>query len=176
MKRQSGFTLGELMVSLAVAGITLSVGVPGFSDFIANQTQTNATNDLVTAMTLARSEAIKQNRYVSVCKSNNGSDCATGDNWNGGWIVFANTAQANAGVVDAGELVIRSFQPSDTDRAVTASVADLNFVAFRPTGTVTVSATWTICDDRGDYHARAVFVDRAGRARSVVPTGSPVCN
>ncbi len=174
LSKNRGFTLAELMIGLAVTGITLSVGVPGFADFISNQTQTSSTNDLVLAMTLARSEAIKQNRFVSVCESSDGLQCGTTGNWKGGWIVFANTSQANADTVDATETVIRYFERNRNERDIDPSVADLNFVAFRPSGTVTVSATWVICDHRGTDFARAVFVDRAGRARSAEPVGA-VC-
>ncbi|MDH3587827.1 MAG: GspH/FimT family pseudopilin [Gammaproteobacteria bacterium] len=167
MRGMAGFTVAELMISLAVTGITLSIGVPGFSSFIANQTQTNATNELVTAMTLARSEAIKQNRFVTVCKSSDGLQCGTTNDWEDGWIVFANTNQANANTVDINETVIRAFEINSDGRSVNPDVTGLNFVAFRPTGTVNINATWLICDSRGDLHARAVQVDRAGRARSV---------
>lgn len=170
MLRQKGFTLAELMVALAVTGITLSVGVPGFTDFVANQTQTATTNDLVLAMTLARSEAIKQNRFVTVCESADGLQCGTTGNWNDGWIVFANTSQVNAGTVDATEVVLRIFESGRRDRKIVAdAAAAANFVAFRPSGTVTVSATWLVCDHRGKHFAKSVFVDRAGRARSVDP-------
>lgn len=174
MRCQQGFTLTELMVGLAVMGLTLGIGVPEFSDFVANQTQTSATNDLVTAMTLARSEAIKQNRYVTVCKSDDGLRCGARGGWESGWIVFANTSQLNAATVDPGETVIKAFERNDDKRKITTSVAGLNFVAFRPTGTVTANATWVLCDKRGDVHAKAVAVDRAGRARTVTPEPPPV--
>lgn len=170
---QSGFTLTELMVGLTVAGITLSVGVPSFSGFVANQTQTRITNDLVIAMGLARSEAIKQNRFVTVCKSDDGLQCNVAARWEDGWIVFANTNQANADTVDAGETVIKYFEATGDDRTIEAETAGVNLVSFRPTGTVTVATNWAICDSHGAERARMVSVDRAGRARVVAKNDLP---
>lgn len=170
--REEGFTVAELMIGLAVAGITLTMGVPGFTDFVANQTQTTATNEIVTAMTLARSEAIKRNAYVTVCRSRDGVQCSGGsDEWHNGWIVFANTSQDNAATLDADETLLRYFDRRGDKRTIEPNVAGLDFVAFRPTGTVTTSAVWVLCDKRGADHARAVFVDRAGRARALPPHG-----
>lgn len=163
--RQNGFTLAELMVGLAVAGITLTVGVPSMSRFIANQGQVAAGNELVTAMMLARSEAIKQNRFVTVCHSADGQQCSAGEDWHNGWIVFANTSQANADTVDANEQVIRYFNRRGDPRTVSADTAGLNFVSFSPTGTVPTAVTWVLCDRRGEDEARGVALNRAGRAR-----------
>lgn len=173
MRRQSGFTLAELMIGLAVAGITVSVGVPSFSNFMATQAQTAATNDFVMALSLARSEAIKQSRHITVCRSQTGAQCEAGTDWGVGWIVFANTAAGNAGVLDPGETVLRRFSGQGGDREIEPNVAGLNFVSFRPVGTVNAAAVWTLCDHRGPAYSRAVIVDRAGRARAVHPAPDP---
>ena len=162
--RQSGFTLSELMIGLAVTGITLGVGVPSFSGFVASQTQTRVANELVVAMTLARSEAIKQNRFVTVCKSDNGLQCNTAARWEDGWIVFSNGNQTNAATVDANETVIKYFEAAGSDRTIEPGDAGLAFIAFRPSGTATVPSDWSVCDTNGTTGARMIRVNRAGRA------------
>lgn len=59
-----GFTLIELMVTIAVAAILLAVAVPSFRHLIISNRLTTAANDVVTALTVARSEAIKRNADV----------------------------------------------------------------------------------------------------------------
>jgi len=100
-----GFTLIELMVTVAVAGVVLTVGVPSFREMIQeNRAATNA-NSFVTAVHFARNEAIKRGQRVSLCKSVDGATCTTSGGWQQGWIVFLDPN--NAGVVDTGETIIR---------------------------------------------------------------------
>ena len=81
-QQQSGFTLYELMIVLAIGSIILVVAVPSFSGVMDNQRMTAATNEMVMTLNLAKSEAIKRVAYVSVCKSNNGVNCsAAGTSW-----------------------------------------------------------------------------------------------
>ena len=79
-KQVSGFTLLELMVVVAIAGIMMALSVPTFKDMIRNTRLTTYANELVTSLNIARSEAIKRGQYVVVRK--------TGANWENGWQVF----------------------------------------------------------------------------------------
>jgi len=83
-----GFTLLELMVSLAILAILLAIGVPGFQSFIQNR-QFNASLDgLESALYLARSEAITRAENITLCRRNSGGNaCENGNNWNNGWLV-----------------------------------------------------------------------------------------
>ncbi len=71
-----GFTVLELMVTLAVAGVLVTVGVPGFTEIVRNNRVTAQTNELVTAINLARSEAIKRGRNVAVAVTESGNGWA----------------------------------------------------------------------------------------------------
>jgi type IV fimbrial biogenesis protein FimT len=66
MERYRGFTLVELMVTLAVLAILITVGIPAFGDLVRNNRVTSQTNELVTALNIARSEAVKRGRNVQV--------------------------------------------------------------------------------------------------------------
>lgn len=85
----AGFTLIELMVTLAIAVILASIAAPSFQNMLASQRVRAATSDLITHLMLARSEAIKQNRSITLL-SNAGEEA-----WQGGWRIFpANAAAA----------------------------------------------------------------------------------
>lgn len=79
-RRVVGFTLIELMVTVAVAVILSMVAVPSFRQFILNQRIKNTSYDLVSALTMARSEAITRNAPVSLA--------ASGASWANGWCVI----------------------------------------------------------------------------------------
>ncbi|KRB67837.1 GspH/FimT family pseudopilin [Noviherbaspirillum sp. Root189] len=76
---QSGFTLPELLVTVAITGVLLGIAVPSFSEFIKGMAVRSASFDLYSALTLARSEAIKRNREVVLTPATDG--------WKNGWTV-----------------------------------------------------------------------------------------
>ncbi|MGD8914113.1 MAG: GspH/FimT family pseudopilin [Candidatus Thiodiazotropha sp.] len=60
MHRKRGFTLAELMVAIAIAGILVAIGVPSYLDFVERNTITTTSNELLGGLLLARSEAVRQ--------------------------------------------------------------------------------------------------------------------
>lgn len=84
---QQGFTLGEILAVLAVAGIGLALAVPGLQALGHDNSRAAAVNQLVGSLHLARSEAITRNRPVALCASSTGTGCNSHD-WSDGWIVF----------------------------------------------------------------------------------------
>ena len=89
MDREIGFTLVELLITIVVVSILLAMGAPAFKDFIKNNRVTAQTNDLVSAIQLARSEALKRGTNAVVCASSDQSTCTGKDTWAEGWIVFS---------------------------------------------------------------------------------------
>ena len=127
MNKLSGFTLVELLITMAVAAILLAIGIPSFR-YVTNSNRIAAEiNGLLGDLQFARSEAIKEGQPVSVCVSASGTGCAANTNtWQSGWIVFSDL-NAN-GAVDAGDVILRIQKPfSSTD----------TFVATQNVGAVT---------------------------------------
>ncbi|MCK7576248.1 MAG: GspH/FimT family pseudopilin [Chromatiales bacterium] len=85
---QRGFTLVELVVTVSLVAILISIGVPSFQNLIRNNRAIAITNDLVLAIQLARSEAVKQQREMTLCRRNAvGDDCENGADWSAGWLI-----------------------------------------------------------------------------------------
>lgn len=162
-----GFTLIELMVTIAVLGLLLSIAVPSFEQVMLDSRRTSDVNELLLSLNLARSEALKRNRHVTICKSDDGATCATGTTpWKKGWIVFVNNGSANVSSVEAGEeiLLVKGRLKKSIDLTPSATVTD--FASFRPDGRVNAPAAFTLCDKRGADHARGIFVSATGRPTS----------
>lgn len=166
MCKESGFTLIELMIAVALVAILLATAVPALDDFTNNSRQTGAINDFVSAMHLARNTAITTNSRVTMCPSAGGANCElTG--WNSGWIVFRD-ANSN-GNRDAGETIVTAAV--SVDRLTIQSGEFPQFLMYRPNGrAMTVAVTgnsgeFSVCDDRGAEHAKVVLVDLSGRPR-----------
>jgi type IV fimbrial biogenesis protein FimT len=86
-KKQHGFSLVELMVVIAVAGILAAAAAPSFSGMINNMRQTSAVSLLTGDLNRARGEAIKRNHRVILCVRLNDTTCGTGTNWANGWLI-----------------------------------------------------------------------------------------
>lgn len=79
VSRNRGFTLMELLITLAVVAIVASLAVPSFQNMIATQRVRSAANDLVTSLNFARSEAVKRNASVTMTPAAGG--------WSDGWTI-----------------------------------------------------------------------------------------
>lgn len=134
MKNQQGFTLVELLITILVASILLATAVPAFNDFIQNNRITATSNELVTALAVARSEAIRRRGPVSLCSSANQATCANSANWGTGWIVFSD--RNTVGTVDGTDRVLRVWGATPTGFTVTANNG-AQFVAFDRLGAAT---------------------------------------
>src|SRR5580765_3858290 len=159
--RPHGHTLIEMLVALAIVGVVAGWALPGFRELALNAARAQQVNAFLQAIYLARSEAIKRNAVVSLCPSPDGEVCASGNDWHGGWIVFANLDRDSPAVRDAGEVLLRAY-PSWTDGRIDANRTTLSFRAFGQSG---VTATVTFCDVRGSRSARAVIISQTGRPR-----------
>lgn len=85
---QKGFTLIELMVTLAVLAIVLGIAIPSFNSMLQDSRAASLGSELQGALQFARSEAVKRRQAVLLCRGNaGGSSCENGTNWVGGWLV-----------------------------------------------------------------------------------------
>ena len=103
MQKQSGFTLIELMIAIAILGIVVSLGIPSFAKLIAENRVSGVTNEFNAALQVARSEAVRRGTAVSI-RSVGGAET-----FQGGWNVFAETATSSGstGSFETGDTYIR---------------------------------------------------------------------
>lgn len=143
-RRMSGFSVTELVVVILVVAIIAGIGAPSFKYVTTSNRVATEINGLVGDLQFARSEAIKQGEPVTVCASTDGATCNGGNNWQGGWIVFLDSAVGGTlGVVDPGEAIIRTQPafnpPGDTLQPLAGlnlSAVTFNRVGYGSTGNV----------------------------------------
>ena len=139
-KPDTGFTLIELIITLVIAGVLLTVAIPSIRTFLQDSRIVSQSNELVAALSFARSEAIKRYATVSLCASDDASDC-TDTEWQDGWIVF--TDGGVPGTVDGGDTILKAQQALD-GRLILNGPA---FVSYLSSGML-VAACEGCIDDR----------------------------
>ncbi|MEW5011411.1 MAG: GspH/FimT family pseudopilin [Cycloclasticus sp.] len=180
--KQPGFTLVELLITLIIAGILLTIGVPSYQDFVRkNQTITNA-NNLVTALNLARSEAIK--RGVQVTLQRKGSSSQT---WEGGWDVYTDingngalNDDADANLCETGEdCLLRTYADLPAGFTLRTGGNFADWVGYLPSGLSSSGGslgndTFRLCAGNANTsQSRAIIISPSGRPRT--ETGTNTC-
>jgi type IV fimbrial biogenesis protein FimT len=161
MHRGRGFTLLELLITLAVAGILVTVAIPDFAAMIRYNRAVTAVNSLVRALNFARYSAISRDRYVTLCRSENGRDCSNDANWEDGWLIFVNLDRDSPAHVDPGEPVLHVQGPLPTGAHV---LSNRTAFTFRPRGTRSTNGTLLYCST-ADTHDQALIISVTGRIR-----------
>lgn len=180
--QQHGFTLVELLVSMAVLAVLLGIAVPSFQAVVASSQLSSRTNDLVGALSLARSEAIRRGVRVTLCKSSDGASCASTGDWDQGWITFVDTTRSGTdAAVDSGETVIQIYQGNANAVSIKGSTNVANYVSFASDGRAKVMAgtpqTGTLrpCSSStalsNDSRARSIEITTTGRVSSTSVSG-----
>ncbi|VUD52915.1 Fimbrial protein [Thalassocella blandensis] len=145
MQRQDGFTLVELMVTLAIFAILMVLAVPSFNSQIQNNRSQAIGEDLTTALKYARSEAVKRGQSVTICASNaNNSGCSNDTStWSNGWLVLLDAAAPTSSSINPGEILrVWGDVPSNAQISVvttpnTSSTGTaISFIRYASTGTL----------------------------------------
>lgn len=172
MPRQArGITLVEMLAVVSIVGILTAVAVPNMSGFVVNNRLSGTANDLVTALSLARSESILRGAPVVLRRTS-----AAEQDWNGGWELFVDldgNGVRDTGA-DSGEIVLRAGGAMNTPLSMFSSTAAADGIRFLPNGRVrplgTGAALFMICydglvADAGRSYSRAILVSDSGRIR-----------
>ncbi|PPD50169.1 MAG: pilus assembly protein FimT [Methylobacter sp.] len=177
-KSLPGFTLVELMVTLAVASILVGIATPSFQTMISNSRLTSTTNDFIGALTFARSEAVKRGIPVTILHRD-----PTPAVWETGWDIFADANGDNTFNPEVAtqcspnqDCLLRSHEALHPGYTLSSGGVYDERVTFlasgRPDPSLGLGDTFTLCDGTHDSAQSRQIIINFGRARVSVATGN----
>ncbi len=172
MDRLRGFTVIELLVTIALLAVILTTAVPALARFVEQQRLTATANHLVTHLQYARGQALDHNTLVAACPSGDGRTCTGGNRWEDGWIVYLDPDKAG-----------QPARPEDVLRVVegtpqlTMHSGGRHRVRFRGSGMAYgTNLTIRVCTPGNPEAARAVIVSNPGRVRATRDVDPAECS
>ena len=165
--RNRAFTLYELLITLALVAMLVTIGLPSFSTLAAKSRQSAEINALFHAFHQARKESIMRRRVVSLCPSLDGQRCNRTRDWSTGWLLFYDPA----GTAWAGDGIVSRHRVSDSIQVS----ANRQMFTSRGTRKRTTNGTIVFCDRRGRTPPKALVISYTGRPRvaETRPDGTP---
>lgn len=175
-----GFTLLELMITLAVAAIMMSIALPSFMGLIRDSRMTTDANIILTSINYARSEAVTRNVQVTILRQGGGVS-----EWEGGWNIF--TDFNGNGICDDGcdatnlgeDELLKTYDGVEKGYTLRTGGNYPTWMAYLPSGMSegsgpNVNDTFRLCDPDADtINSRAININVLGRAR--ISRGTALC-
>ena len=174
----------ELLATMLIASILLSIAVPQLSRFGLSAARAKGATELYSALNLARSESVARNTPVVLCRrdwytSEAYPQCATGSGtWTQGWIVFQDSDGSFSGnepdsvddIIGTFERVGRTTPTQDEDAfEILTTLSDATHLQFQPNGRTQQRVQFTFCENSGRLRdARLIDVALSGRV-SLIP-------
>lgn len=157
----AGYSLYELIMTLALVGLILTLGLPSLGKIAANQRLHVEVNALFHAIHLARKESIVRRRVVSICPTRDGAGCLPGTDWSAGWMTFVNIDRDWPAARDPDEPVLNWYQANATSQIL----ANRSSFSLRSTELRATNGTLVFCDRAGRAKSRALVISYTGRPR-----------
>jgi type IV fimbrial biogenesis protein FimT len=168
-----GFTLLELVTAVAIVAVLVGIAIPTFLTLIQKQRVAIAANDLFSAITLTRSEAIRRGERVDLVPRD-------GASWASGWVVFMDANHNH--LLDQGEIIIRQHAAVGGGMAIKSAMTDssMPYIAFTENGRTRTNAN-TRTPQAGHIalalgaQQRRIVLNFLGRPRLCDPVSDKAC-
>jgi type IV fimbrial biogenesis protein FimT len=168
--RAGGFSLIELMITIAIVAVIAMIGIPAVGNFILNDRIRSQSGDLTLQLAHARSEAMRTASRVSICPGSD-SGCDGSSAWENGRVAFIDTD--GDGTHDIGETIISVSNTLDGNNTLRSAVFS-TYISFRHDGSSADTAgagqtgSFALCDSRGfGDDARAIVITATGRIKAL---------
>lgn len=161
LQRPQGLSLIELIVVVAVIVMLASLAIPSYSAFVVNSRLNAIANEWVSAIHLARSEAVRRGQHVVIRK--------VGAEWENGWQLFVDVERSTAtskNVFDSStDLELRVSEPLPISYSLRGNNNFQNYIRYQPDGTSNTIGSFVVCKDQSVKGAKLIIINSTGRIR-----------
>jgi len=159
---QTGFTALELIVTMAIIAVLLTMGVPAMENYSWNLRMKTAMDQLQTDLNQARGHSISHNSQTIICPATENSNCSGQSDWQNGWIIFTDL---NGDRQKQDPEPLHHHAGAFSMLSISSS-RSRNYLRFFANGSAPGSnVTILFCDKRGAEHAGTITVSNSGRIR-----------
>jgi type IV fimbrial biogenesis protein FimT len=156
VKAHQGFTLVELLTTIAVAAVLLGLATPSFMQMTRRNRVITYANEVISTTNLARSEAIRRGLPVIICHSSDQETCS--GTWSDGWITYVDLNSNST--QDDDEPVLRIHEGLQASYTINASAAFADQITYGADGGANDTGVFIVCHDDDTKGSRAVLVAR----------------
>lgn len=160
-KGSGGYSLFELITTLTLVALVVTLGTPSFGAILANHRLRVEVDALFHAVHRARQESVIRRRVMTICPSRDGLTCQGGTDWSAGWMTFVNIDRDWDAERDANEPVVRWVKVHPENRIS----GNRQSFSFRSTELRATNGTLIFCDRSGRAKPRALVISYTGRPR-----------
>jgi len=172
-RKEAGFSLVELVITLAVLAIIMAIALPAFGGMLQRTREASAYHLLTASLATARLRAVKDGAPVTVCPSLDGHTCRGDEIWSDGWILYRDPDRDDQPQAD--DAVLQRFDGVSGDLAL-RSTTGRRHVRFLPSGWASGSnLSIRLCRPGEDGFLGSVIVNNAGRPRTERQAGPAPC-
>ena len=177
LNKTKGFTLVELLITLAIIGLISGIALPQFNNMIKNNTLVTNTNVFVALLNYARTEAVTRESNIVLCATNDSTvaipNCNS-NNWESGWVLFSDIGNTPNNF-DNNDILLKRSPSTATGITIRSTFANVGSLTFAKNGFASSAGTISFCDDRPLKDSRAITVSRVGRVSSLGKGSATVC-
>jgi type IV fimbrial biogenesis protein FimT len=162
-RHSAGLTLVELLSAITIVLIIFGIGIPVLKTTVTTNRLATSINALAGTLAYTRSEAIRRNQHVVMCKSMTGTECTQEGDWRNGWVVYVDMNRNRS--LDEAETILGSHRLGEKIHVDYRAFGSRHYLVYRPSGTTRTNGTFTFCDPAYPETARALIITKTGRAR-----------
>lgn len=171
LSKNQGFTITELVIVLLIVGLGLSLAIPSFTTLMQRNRAISTANELVSALFMARSEAIKRATPVTLCVAQDEdlNSCGVGG-WDTGWLVFVDSDNNASFNGDDERIMVHTALKGELNIATTpANISSFTYNTLGLSNQPDVTFTITPQGCSGPHGGREIIISSTGR-----PTINPI--
>ena len=159
----TGFTLVELLSTIAIVSVVLGLGAPLFKATLTTNRLSTSINAMAGTLAYTRSEAVKRNQHVVLCKSLEGTQCTRQGDWRHGWLVYVDMNRNRS--LDDNEPILGTHSLAVNIQVDYRAFGSRHYLVYRPSGMTRTNGTFTFCDPNYPETAKALIITKTGRPR-----------